>query len=84
MKKPHGNQCCEICKAITPFRIVDGRVKQGPHGPKGHWVYMCEDCHREWGISKKDEDYILFERFSGKYFEVRKEESSGSEINRVM
>lgn len=81
MSKPHTNQSCEICNSITPKILIDGRVKQGPHGPKGHWVYMCETCHLEWGIGFDKENYIKYERNFGRYFEVGRGESDVSKEN---
>lgn len=39
-------ECCDICKVrkLMIIATVDGKTKLGP------WVYMCEDCFREFGV----------------------------------
>jgi len=84
MKTPPSDQGCEICKIKTPKILIDGRVKQGPHGHKGHWVYMCSSCQEEWGIGCDPDNYIEYHRFGGRYFEVNKGENNVSQNeNRV-
>ena len=84
MKKPRSNQNCEICNTVTPRILIDGRVKQGPHGNKGHWVYMCESCQVVWGLGTDEDNYIRFEYFNGRYFETRMGETDGDKISSNM
>ena len=68
--KPTENQNCEICKKENLSILYDARVKAGFDWPKGHFVFMCVECHLIYGLSTKQEDLIVYERFNGRFFEV--------------
>jgi hypothetical protein len=82
MKVPSINQACEICEKADNFELFDARVKQGPYGAKGHWVYICKTCHEEWGLGIDGENLMVFQRFFGKYREVKwKEKNLTGDLN---
>lgn len=64
MPRPTGT--CEKCKKRT-YVLYDCRVRLGPLGAKGHWVYLCPACHWVWGL---DNDYITYRLFFDKFFET--------------
>jgi uncharacterized protein YlaI len=68
--KPSPNQGCEICGAVG-FQLFDARVKQSKYGNRGHWVFMCETCHKEWGLGTEEENLVVYQKFFWQYREVR-------------
>lgn len=71
--KPPSNQKCEICKKDVSYFLIDGRIRGGEHGPKGHWMFMCLLCHAIHGLGYGTEDIVIYEFTFGRYFEVQKE-----------
>lgn len=72
-KRPNPNQKCEICgKSPLPY-CYDGRLRNGPHGPKGHWAYLCPSCHLVFGIGFDEDNLIIFKRVFQRFFEVKGE-----------
>lgn len=66
-KEPDG--ICKSCSRRSNW-IIDGRVKFGELGPKGHWVFMCPLCHMLFGLGYGKDDLVVYKRFVGRYVEV--------------
>jgi hypothetical protein len=48
---------------------MDARIRRGPFGAKGHWMWLCPICQKIYGLSNDSDSLIIYILNAGKYLE---------------